>query len=260
VTPVLDPATGAPLRGVVGIRAGYGHTCARLADLRVLCWGLNVSGQVGDGTTTTTRPWPTVVVDGAGQPLRDVTSIAGSWYHTCAVSADLRAMCWGADVNAQLGTGGADATRAQLVLEQDEPMAGVTAIVTGRTHTCARRNGGTVTCWGYRGGGSAGAEPALVFDSAGQPLHDVRRLAAGEGFSCALLQDRTMTCWGDNQLGQLGTRDGAPSLVAMPVLDEPGTGLIRDAFEITAGGAHACAVLEFGDVRCWGDNARGQRT
>lgn len=54
-----DPATTAAsnlpvavpnLSNVVGLSAGYLHTCAALSTGQVACWGLNASGQLGDGT------------------------------------------------------------------------------------------------------------------------------------------------------------------------------------------------------------------
>ena len=44
--------TGLPL-GVLGLAAGADHTCAILQDTSIRCWGLNASGQYGDGTTVT---------------------------------------------------------------------------------------------------------------------------------------------------------------------------------------------------------------
>ena len=37
--------------GVVEMHAGYDHACARLTSGKVMCWGTNGSGQLGDGTT-----------------------------------------------------------------------------------------------------------------------------------------------------------------------------------------------------------------
>jgi len=39
------------LGAIVGLGAGTSHTCAVASDGNVFCWGLNASGQVGDGST-----------------------------------------------------------------------------------------------------------------------------------------------------------------------------------------------------------------
>lgn len=46
------PVMVAGLTGVVGLAAGYLHTCAWQADGVVWCWGFNDEGQLGDGTMT----------------------------------------------------------------------------------------------------------------------------------------------------------------------------------------------------------------
>jgi hypothetical protein len=45
--------------GVVGITAGYSHTCAQLANGEARCWGLNGSGELGMGTFTAQAPHTT---------------------------------------------------------------------------------------------------------------------------------------------------------------------------------------------------------
>ena len=40
------------LTNTTRIAAGWDHTCARKANGTVHCWGDNVYGDVGDGTTT----------------------------------------------------------------------------------------------------------------------------------------------------------------------------------------------------------------
>ena len=48
----LTPVTVSGLTSVVQVDAGTQHTCAITTDRRVVCWGWNSSGQLGDGTTT----------------------------------------------------------------------------------------------------------------------------------------------------------------------------------------------------------------
>jgi alpha-tubulin suppressor-like RCC1 family protein len=95
----------------------------------------------------------------------------------------------------------------------------------------------------------------------------VRSLALGRRFGCAALRDRTVWCWGRNDESQLGYEssdlcperlaDGQTRAVACHRAPQQVTGL-ANVTAISAGGAHACAVLSNGDLRCWGGNTRGQ--
>src|SRR5947207_1471887 len=64
------------------LTAGFTHSCQVNDDGTVRCWGRNVSGQLGDGTTIN-RPDP-VTVSG----LTNAVSIAAGNTHTCALQAD----------------------------------------------------------------------------------------------------------------------------------------------------------------------------
>lgn len=44
------------------IRTGARHTCAVLANGQLRCWGHNDDGQVGDGTNSTDRDRPRIVI------------------------------------------------------------------------------------------------------------------------------------------------------------------------------------------------------
>jgi alpha-tubulin suppressor-like RCC1 family protein len=92
---LTDDAGGVALTN--GIAAGEAHACARLSSGGVRCWGSNMFGQLGDGTTTI-RLRPVEVPN-----LRDATGITAGSRHTCATSAS-GVFCWGANENGQLGS------------------------------------------------------------------------------------------------------------------------------------------------------------
>ena len=73
--------------------AGSSHTCA-VVGATVSCWGYNIHGRLGDGTTTD-RHSP-VPVDTSGV-LNGVTltQVSTGGFHTCALSSDGKAYCWG---------------------------------------------------------------------------------------------------------------------------------------------------------------------
>jgi alpha-tubulin suppressor-like RCC1 family protein len=61
-------------------------------------------------------------------------------------------------------------------------------------------------------------------------------------------------CWGSNTTGQLGVPLAQTGRSSFPVKVDVG----GKATAIAAGGAHTCAVLETGAVKCWGANDQGQ--
>jgi uncharacterized repeat protein (TIGR01451 family) len=140
----------------------------------------------------------------------------------------------------------------------------------GSLHTCAVLSGGAVRCWGYGFTGALGqGGTATIGDdeapaAAGPvdlgPDRTAKAIAAGGDFTCALLDDATVRCWGGNGSGQLGlgnaTRIGDDEKPAAAPAVDLGPGRLARA--ITAGGSHACAILDDGSVRCWGEGDNGR--
>ena len=92
---------------VQGLSVGAYHACARVAD-GLQCWGLNESGQLGDGTFQN-RSVPTDV-PGLHQ---DVLTLVLGGYHTCAVLTEDRICCMGSHEFGQLGDGRPVSSRAK---------------------------------------------------------------------------------------------------------------------------------------------------
>ncbi len=83
--------------------------------------------------------------------------------------------------------------------------------------------------------------------------HTVRDMALGGDHSCALLTDGLVYCWGNNTAGELGDRQ-AGTQRATPTPVEGLTNVVQ----LSSGIHHACAKINNGSVRCWGDNTFGQ--
>ncbi|MBN8610872.1 MAG: hypothetical protein J0L92_09830 [Deltaproteobacteria bacterium] len=227
----------------VHIAAGASHTCALLSTGSVACWGSNIFGQLGDGTTTTARV-PVSVVG-----VMDAVAITARGGHSCAIREDGTVICWGRNADGALGLDSVDGSLVPVEVAGLEPMLEVRA---GGDHTCSRNDTG-VFCWGSNSYGQLGDgtttsrfAPAVV-----PSLTDAVELTAGNDHTCARLAAGNVLCWGRNTDGTLG--DGATTHRA-----EPGAaGGLREAALIAAGAHHTCSRSGL-DLVCWGWNEQGQ--
>ena len=86
--------------GVVSVAAGFHHSCAVTTRGGLLCWGGNIAGQLGDGTTRD-RFTPVEVIE----VTDPVAAVAAGSFHTCAVAITGDLKCWGENFFGQLGDG-----------------------------------------------------------------------------------------------------------------------------------------------------------
>jgi alpha-tubulin suppressor-like RCC1 family protein len=257
---------GTPSRmvNVAVITAGGSHTCVLLANGVGRCWGVNGSGQIGDGTIGTTRLFP-VIVGVPGNFLNNAVAITAGSSHTCALQADGSARCWGANQSGQLGISNtAPANTVPTTVLGGGGSVSARDIAAGRNHTCAVRANGTVACWGSNDSGQLGNNttvssnvPVTVITGPNLPLRNVVAIAAGEAHTCALNAEGTVFCWGDNNFGQLGIGSFGGHRPT-PVFILGFGNVIAIAAGGTLGSSHTCALRANGSVHCWGSNGSGQ--
>ena len=237
---MLDPAS-------TQVAAGYNHSCAAMTTGKVMCWGNNAHGQLGDGSTSTSGL--PVTVSG----LADVVSVAAGGSHSCALTTLGKVWCWGNNGDGQLGNG---TTSNSSVPEAISSLDRVVAIAAGTYHTCALTTVGAVRCWGSNlfgelgdGSTSKNSTPVAVKNL----TSGVVAISAGANFTCALMATGGVQCWGYNHWGQLGDGTTQDRLTPVPV-----NGLPTAAASIATGATHACAVTVTGLIDCWGKNDAGQ--
>jgi alpha-tubulin suppressor-like RCC1 family protein len=289
-TAVAGPAAADPPRFdtipplPVAVSGGGFHTCARMSDETARCWGANVFGELGDGSTV----YSALPVTVSG--LSGVSAISAGAVHTCALLTNQTIKCWGRNQHGQLGNGSTtDSSTPVLVSGINDAIA----VSAGGDHTCAIRTGDAVFCWGKNASSELGNDSTAnsstpvgpIFSNAsaiaaGQKgtcavslgtevdcwgdvgfksttpttrltTSGVSALSVGADHGCALRTDGTVTCWGLNDVGQLGngTTGSTPATAQVHNLTEVGA--------ISAGWYHTCAVTS-GGTRCWGDNESGQ--
>jgi len=199
---------------VLEITAGDQHTCVRLADTTLRCWGQNSSGQLSGNSGGGATP---VTVVTASATLSDVTGLTAGYNHTCAEidnGASTGAgdgntdavVCWGSNLSGQLGDNLLPLATSNSIYpvtvnyaNGTDALAGGVFIASGSDRTCALSN-------------------------------------------AALTSINTLTapfaaCWGDNDSGALGNADGTatdlnyavavlkqvPTTTVTPVLTNPVT-------------------------------------
>ncbi|HET9619749.1 MAG TPA: hypothetical protein VFP84_00185 [Kofleriaceae bacterium] len=263
-------STAAPqvVKGVTGATAlalGDAFSCARLGDGSAQCWGRNDLGQLGDGTRTS-RDQAVKVIG-----LTGADKIVAGQGHSCALVRG-NVMCWGRNEHGQLGDGTREPRGVpRLVIAaagSTAPLAGVTDLALGTSHTCAVLGTGDLKCWGDNAVKQLGVAdtlndhlaPVTVVMGNGTAFPDkFTAVAAGDVHTCGLIAPGAVWCWGSNAQFQLGTSpecNGADTGVQAPTkLDFPSAAVIA---EIAIRRLSTCARDAAGHTWCWGPNGNGE--
>jgi alpha-tubulin suppressor-like RCC1 family protein len=246
----LTPVRVATTLRFRGVSAGTDHTCGIAISNRAYCWGINTTyGTLGDGTTADFRLKPVPVV--GGLHFRQLT--AGN-QHTCGVTLDDKAYCWGTNSFGALGDG-TKRTRLAPV-----PVLGglkFRVLSAGLGHTCGVTLTNSAWCWGNNSEGALGRGPPQ--DESLTPVRvagglNFRKLIAGFTHTCGETTGNRGYCWGNNFYGSAG--DGTSSNQRLKPVAVVG-GLEFDRVG-AAGDNHTCGITLSHRAYCWGSNDSGQ--
>lgn len=270
VTCSTDPVPVASDLLFQSVAVGAGHTCGLATDGSVQCWGLNARGQLGTSVelecdtesffgaqACTFEPLP---VDGE----LVFASISAGQQHTCGVTEDGTAYCWGAGDAGRLGNGTFDDSAVPTSVGGGLEFSSISA---GGGHTCGVDRSGIAYCWGANSGLQLGVlvnEPGCggpITPCASTPqqvstvLHFEALTASAalsrgggpplSGHTCGIATSSQVFCWGLNENGQvLGSNEFAIATPVQLPLDVTLT-------DISAGLANTCGVTSEADVVCW---------
>lgn len=242
------PVTIPGLSGVKSVGVGDGFACVLTTGGGVKCWGNNISGQLGNGTTTHSATPVDVTGLTAG-----VAQIAVGDLFACALLDTGLVKCWGNNTNGQLGIGSLE---NQPVPVQVVGLSGVSAIDLGSRHACAISSG-AVYCWGSSEFFQIGSIRLEIEEfPLPEPVHGLSggaiAVAAGDKHTCAILSGGSVKCWGLNNGGELGTGDTSQAILPEDVVGLPA------AVRFIAPDTHTCAILSDGAAWCWGWNLEGE--
>ncbi len=249
-----------PIRTFVTVATGGAHSCALTLAGAAYCWGRDESGQLGapgpSSCTLDAGVFPCARVPVAVAGGLTFTQITGGGAHTCVLTGDGTAYCWGGNESGQLGDNSTIPRQAPVAVATGLRF---TALDVGASHTCGLSSGGAAYCWGRNdrgqlGDGTTTNRSVPVAVSGGLTFQVVTAGGFDIGHSCGLVAGDATYCWGDNERGQLGigTSDVVPH--SAPTFVTGGLGFVS----LTAGlGRHTCGLTGAGAAYCWGENTFG---
>lgn len=271
------PPPGTDLGGaVVELSAGRNHVCALRGNGQLYCWGDNSFGQISAGDVAAVGLASAPLAVGPLAFGAPVTAVSAGDKHTCAVSDDGRAKCWGLGSSGQLGNGASgeslsvwgnsNATTVRFIqyIELSQRIADISC---SAVHTCVVTVNGSAQCWGSNADGQLAEQtigqygvPAAV-SPAQRPFMvtplAVARIFAGPTYSCVVYVSGDLSCFGDFPGLDFGASGKAQQLKFQgPQRSEivPLPGVVT---HVTGNEHTLCALVRGGAAACWGEEEVG---
>ncbi|RJU91782.1 MAG: hypothetical protein DWC08_05765, partial [Candidatus Poseidoniales archaeon] len=249
----------------VDIAVGKHHTCVVTSGGAIECWGQNDFGQLGRGFKCPYGSYANGCNGNFAVTLPGLATYSGEFgfiqvsvgdTHTCGLLVNGTSMCWGSNVDGQLGIGNTVDSFVPSYTAMPES-ASFTQIDLGKAHSCATNYSGELFCWGRNSFGQLGdgtINNRLSPTMANLPTgFSVMSVSAGGDHSCVVFNGSQPACWGRNAQGQLGDGTLLGKLEPRLISNTAWTGVSS----ITAGEEQTCAVTLAGEVWCWGQSRVG---
>jgi alpha-tubulin suppressor-like RCC1 family protein len=234
------------------VSVNWEHSCGLTTGNRAFCWGSNLHGELGAGTAWPEQPrnlFPIAVVGGLS-----FRQVSAGYLHSCGVTIDYLAYCWGSNEFGQLGRGTAGFEPGS----SPRQVAGglkFLQVSAGSAHSCgvsypAQR----VYCWGMNDAGQlgngTGASQTAPVRVTGD--HRFSEVSTGQSHTCGVTLTHEIFCWGRNEWGEVGDSTRTTRLRPVRVAG------LHHWREVDAGGYHTCAVTTTSVAYCWGYGQSGQ--
>ncbi len=231
--------------------AGGSNFTAAIATAGILStWGANGSGQLGNGSTSTT-PVTTPFPIGSGITWGAVA--AGSNF-AVALDTSGNLYTWGDNTSGELGYGSTGTNVTTPTQIATSMTATWSAVAAGSNFAMAISNGNLYT-WGNNGSGQLGngstGTNVLIPTQIGSGI-TWRAIAAGSNFAVALDSNGNLYTWGDNTYGELGNGKTGTNVLTPTQI---GSGITWSAI---AAGSNFVVAVSAGNLYTWGNNGSGQ--
>lgn len=255
----------------VDVAGGSSHSLGLGSDGWVYAWGLNFSGQLGDGSTTES-PVPATVAAGAVPDGVTFTAVSVGGSHSLGLGSDGHVYAWGSNASGQLGDGSTANSSVPVAVTAGVVPEGVTftAISAGNQHSLGIGSDGWVYAWGASDAGrlgngttvsSAVRAPVALAVGAVPAGVTFTALSAGTSHSVGLGSDGRAYAWGINGGADLSGRLGDGTTADSPVPVAVVAGALPAGVTFTAVSAQEFYSLGLGSdgwVYAWGGSRNGQ--
>jgi parallel beta-helix repeat protein len=255
IVPTLTTDTSA----YIMVSAGWTHACGiRANDSRVLCWGANAEGELGDGTLTN-RNTPAVTTDTSAYIM-----VSAGDYTTCGIRAsDSRVLCWGYGGDGSIGDGDNTNHSSPTLTNDTAPYAWISS--GGNKNLGIRANDSRVLGWGRNWDYALGTYNTNTFNAIyGPTLIDTNAtfimVSAGGLHSCGIrANDSRVMCWGTNSAAELGNGSIGIAVYPTPTTDNSAYDYVAAGYSNLLNGGTTCGVRSNDSrVLCWGNSTYGQ--
>jgi len=249
------------------VAVGDYHACGIGSNGLGYCWG--ASNRIGNNTGAGSLV-PTPIYTSGPLNGKTLVDIRASQDHTCALTSEGLAYCWGSNNQGWLGNNTTSGPDSPTSLYMTGAFNGLTIkkIASQYYHGCVVASDDNVYCFGRNVEGQLGNgnntqsnAPVAVDRSGVLSGKTVKMIADGRsyGHTCVIASDNKGYCWGWNYAGQLGNSSAVDSNVPVAVNM---TGVLsgKTLKTIVSGQGHTCAIATDDLLYCWGNYAVGSST
>ena len=268
---------------VTKVICGDYHSLVVTNNHRILAWGLNEDGQVGNGSWVNSYKPVDITANFALDAGNYVVDVAAGRAVNYATTSNGDVYFWGDTTNRQSGEVDeryADQTTPELIAHLGDNIRQISA---GYESAISLTTDHKVSTWGRNTSGELGRSRYGEQNDIDTPRgvygiddnldlvegDEVVEVEAGNGVMAVLTKDYRVYIWGNDQTGMLGLGGEVPN-PADPVTGNDLSAIpldITDNFEladddciaqISIGNSHVLAVSQYGEVFSWGEGDYGQ--
>ncbi len=232
-------------------------SCALANTGQVYCWGVGISGQIGNSANSNVNV-PTAVTMPSG--VDSFNAVSTNTNFSCAIANTGKIYCWGTGSIGRIGNGANSNVNIPTSVTMPSGVESFSAVSTNSNFSCAIANNGNIYCWGTGSSGRIGNGansnvnvPTAVTMPSG--VESFTLVSTNTNFSCAIANTGKIYCWGTGTNGQIG--NGANSNVNVPTSVTMPSGV--DSFNAVSTNANfSCAIANTGKIYCWGTGSSGR--